>query len=409
MPSNDVNTMTPGSAVADVLQELLARRKAEAQQAFLNQLTLQDKQHDWTNQDAQRDIQKRQVEAQIAKQRFDMGREGALMVPGGAEVSDETTDPLTLQMMRSLGMTKKNPVTTPSVTTTENIAPPQGASAADLEAYARQLETNTPTTTVGNQVPANETAVGNDKYQAEQLQREMMNRYITEHQGELAKNPRLLQELGLVESGFKRDVPDSATEPDEPIGIYDEASGEFSQTPDKFPKGMRVVTRNRPPQPNAASYPKLTVFQLKAPDGSKKTEVLDERDPNTRQVLADYTKAGYEVVTGRPMVEPPAFNPAAVSKLVSTLSIKAKSSREVAAKAEAVAAAVGGVVGTANIPAQVAVDIMNLVTVIEARKAAGQSIGNPIDLANTVAGATDEEKGIIARAMSILYPPTGAQ
>lgn len=46
MPNYDVNSMTPGSAVADTLQELLTRRKAEARQAMLDQIAEQQRRAD---------------------------------------------------------------------------------------------------------------------------------------------------------------------------------------------------------------------------------------------------------------------------------------------------------------------------------------------------------------------------
>jgi hypothetical protein len=67
MPSNDIYTMTPGSAVANTLQEILTRKRLEAQQNLVNRLQREDAEHKWANQAAEQENATHQLALQAAR------------------------------------------------------------------------------------------------------------------------------------------------------------------------------------------------------------------------------------------------------------------------------------------------------------------------------------------------------
>lgn len=113
MAGQDFYTMTPGSAVADTLQDILARRKAEARQAMLDKLNEQNMQHNWSNQDAQLALQNKQEGRLGENQTHDNLIADANFIPDTADPA--SLNPKLHDFLKGTGAIHTEPGVTPSV------------------------------------------------------------------------------------------------------------------------------------------------------------------------------------------------------------------------------------------------------------------------------------------------------
>jgi hypothetical protein len=106
----DIYTTTPGSAVAETLQAILARRKAEQRQAMLDQLSKQDHENRWKNDDATTAINQSAERRAGTMDTENILRGRVPLLPrGGADANSLAPD--TREYVRGLGLIKDDPGT----------------------------------------------------------------------------------------------------------------------------------------------------------------------------------------------------------------------------------------------------------------------------------------------------------
>lgn len=164
MAYSDFYTMTPGSAVADKLTEILTKRKEEQRQAMIDALNKQNLEHGWANQDATLSLQRDQ-EARLGRgqDHDDMVSDVGLM----PDVADPSSfDPKHHDYLKGIGRIQTRPGLTPSVSSSYGAA---GGDVVDEGA------------TVGQKEPDREVYLGSNKYEEGERQKADI--------GELVGNP----------------------------------------------------------------------------------------------------------------------------------------------------------------------------------------------------------------------------
>ena len=186
--------------VSQTIQDILQRRRDESRQAMIDKLNLDQTQHSMRVADENLALNKSQEERAANLQ-----LESILSQRLG-NVGD-TTDPKSLspdlyQYAKGIGRIQPIAPATPKVTTTTMTAPPEGATPAELEEYARSLEAQPPQseTTGGAQIPAGERFIGRPEYEKEQRARGYFDQLIASRP-ELAQNKELMTALAIQQAG----------------------------------------------------------------------------------------------------------------------------------------------------------------------------------------------------------------
>lgn len=173
---------TPGSAVSDVVQQIIDRRRNLGRQSLLDQLGVEKYKTDVANND--RDFGLRQEaearagkmsESEMAARKFNMVRQKASDLPFGEMdvTDDQQSDPDLFKYLMETGRIRKEDVK-PSVSYGTDFQPPADATPEQLDSYAQQLEAQGPQegrvqlspTQTGRSI-----YTGSDKYQEQQDQR----------------------------------------------------------------------------------------------------------------------------------------------------------------------------------------------------------------------------------------------
>lgn len=264
MPNNDFYTMTPGSAVADGIQEILARRKAEQRQAMLDQLNAK-------NVQSEMDYRKGELEnaastRKTAERAATLREWEARSKMSGGQGADELDPTLRDEGMHLGFIQKSKPATTTSSSFDLPLNTGEAQSPDDLEAMARKMEAAPPAAAPDAQTHYTYSSSG--EQQDDELRKVLLQKFLDD-----PKTPVELKQWGKLRQGLPKGeslpAPTTWTGDDEvPLTEFDAETNKWSHPmidgkPVTGKKGQGPVVRPRPAQPNAAAQPQL----VQIPDG----------------------------------------------------------------------------------------------------------------------------------------------
>jgi len=201
----DIYTMTPGSAVADTLQQILQRRRDEQRQMMLDRLGLAKFDQDVTEQNRRFDLDtKAEARHQAAsdqvitesKERV-LGDQIKSLPRNSSMMSDDFANSPLGKELQNRGRLSQVGVN-PQVGTNTDIQPPQGLKPEELEMWARALEGSNPAD-VGTQMESAGPSTkgwqwsGSDDFQQEEEERKRIDQFLA---GEFSKSKDPIQLAG---------------------------------------------------------------------------------------------------------------------------------------------------------------------------------------------------------------------
>lgn len=206
MPNFNPDIMTPGSAVADSLQMILARRKEEARQMMMDRLGVEkfrsdeaDRTAQRANQEAQLGLERQRTDASVAADNERRITSKIDSLGFGEQDLENIQDEELRRELTNRGRTRMAPG--PSVTTTTDIA--------DVE-FGPSDHAISSETTVG---PGKAMYTGSQKFQEEQVARQRLMDYINNNPAIFNDNPELKNALMIQHAGASASVPASVMSP----------------------------------------------------------------------------------------------------------------------------------------------------------------------------------------------------
>ena len=188
--AGDIYTMTPGSAVADNIQQILQRRREESRQALMDKL-------DYDNVNS--DIAYRQGNLKLAQD--DQLLKELMAIPGGADPN--SVAPKYAAKGRELGHIRQRPAQAPTIVPSEAIDTPEDQALEGTTFKSGVEQPFLPGSEAGEEF------VGDKDYQ----KRTSFQTDIDAMMGQFKDDPDTLRALMLVRNGATNNVPDSLIGP----------------------------------------------------------------------------------------------------------------------------------------------------------------------------------------------------
>lgn len=262
----DIYSTTPGSAVAETVQQILQRRKDEQRQQMLDTLAVKQFGQNVTNSDRTYDLNKQSEarmqatsEAQIAADKERMFGERVKNMPyGESDVSDlEQSDPEFFKQMLNRQMIRKS--TPPVGTVSNDMQLPAGATPEQIESFAAAIGSNREGNAEQAAGPAHSTYRGSPDYQKDMVQQKRIESLITPEMEK--ENPLLAAVFRYQAGGAQANAPAALLGP-KPSVVPISPSGRAGAkvTGDR---GTEFMELGYPPNPPAGTQP--NIYQI--PDG----------------------------------------------------------------------------------------------------------------------------------------------
>lgn len=400
---SDIYTMTPGSAVSDVVQQILQRRRDEQRQMMLDRLGIEkyradEEQRGLENQLAQQQEarQGRHTDAQIAesKARILEDRIKGFGGYGETEVSPElqTTDPELWNEMLKRNRIQQRPGLTPQTGASTDFQLPEGATPEQIEQFAQAMEgagsPGVETSPAGPATAPRWVHAGSDKFQEAQDAR---NRIQALSDANLsAEQDPLKLLLTLAAAGI-----------DAPQGVLPNRTNVLSPGGKTVQTitgrmGDETIELNHPPQPSAVNAPYL--YQIPGPNGTTVSHWLRPGEQPTAQNKVDASgpiRRGNEPNQSADMVPQQAWR-----ELRTAVSLRNVNPAQKQAAITQAMSNVKAIAAQRGVSPQVLADLSEILRNIHALREAGMPVPQVNELVNRVPNITPIEQ---QQLTSLLY------
>lgn len=241
MPRFDFRS--PGADATAAIQDFTRQRNLDERQALLDALQQRQVEHGMKIDDANLAIaQAGNTRAgELHSEDMFTRKRGNL---GYGEVEQSNIDPSLWTELEKRGLTAIRPGQTATVKTQSAVAPPEGLTPEELQAWAEDFEqgridAGEPDSVDVTQAPSRKVYVGSNKFQEDELARSLIDRAIA---GE--KDPDTVRALNFRRAGV--DLPDSLEGPAPSVTPIDWQSG-LPKGTFGMPRGSTPVELNPPP------------------------------------------------------------------------------------------------------------------------------------------------------------------
>lgn len=282
MPQFDMNVTTPGSAVADTLQMILARRKEEKRQALLDQLNAENVRSDIDYRKSQVDLsrqdndrQKAVADAQIASSNEQRKASMLGTLPEGeTEITPEykAENPELYELMAQRGGLRKEP--------DETITAYQMPTDDPFDGGGDELFDTSRGTPVVSKFPGKEFWKGSKEFQKDRIARDRLSPIMNDP--EFHKLPELQKALILIQAGVRQNVPEEAIAGQKRV-VPITPRGQALPAINLGPRDT-AMEMNDPPQANAANS--QAVYQLVNSKTGEERSLIDTAD-GARKFLSE--------------------------------------------------------------------------------------------------------------------------
>jgi len=405
----DIYQTTPGSAVADTVQQILQRNREQQRQAVMDRLGLEKYRSDEANQAAQLGLEKQRTDASVAASNETINSELLKRLPRGRIPTENIKDPRVLDLIQKYGLTEEEtdqetPTINPELAAQDRLRrmgvqvdgkPISFAEPPAVESVGKAKD-EVPVFRASATRPPRTMYIGSNDFQKERDARDQMDAYIAAHPNE---DPDTLRAIMMARAGMIDSLPANIAGA-RPSVTPILPTGRAGQRVD-LPRGGSAMELGYPPQPNAASLQKLWQLENKS-TGETKSFVGMPAD------VKPYTDAGWIVRQGNEAaVKPtPVVDPRFVLALTGVLRSNIPKAQKEAAFNQAKVA----IVSSANTTPEVKEWLAAFMDNMKQRTEAGVPLpvyADAIRIAETeIEGISDAERNALASTIQLLLGQT---